>query len=459
MKRVQIRSLLQPRIILFLFLGIFLVLVLLPTGIGIRFSLAIGAIPLIIYSSSSFELRDSVYVLLGICGIQISENPIGEISLTPTTVLISIGALVILIRTFRSEFKKRILIKTKSSTYLLFLSVFFMAICVSAGAILNSTFNDLTFSWLTSLLLMFTILRVGQIEQFESIKTLFAFSCGAVVTILIDLYLLLAKISLNQGETNAGRYLGAIGDYELAGEYFAVVLTLSVATLINSRGKFGFWVSTSFALSSLALLFSTETRSAILLGICGMLFVSLTNARNGQQRQKLKGKIVLFIGVTAALFGAVYLFISSGVSRLTESSNSGTLFDLINRGDVWVPLFSQSSFISPTLLGNGTKDAMAILGTYPHSLFFWIYWAFGIAGVLSMILILVASFSILFSAQKPDWLLKAFILCLIIVLLDQFKIEFTRHSAPTLLFFAFLGIAVSLAIKKIDASPKYQFLK
>jgi hypothetical protein len=311
--------------------------------------------------------------------------------------------------------------------------------------LVSAIFNGLStaiVAWLSGsfILLSLLVMPAKFLPSFEDARR--ALSLGMAVSVAYDLTLFLRGIGFDKSTFNEGRFGGSLGDYELVAEYYGVAVLLGVVNLVLDNSALWRLVSSGLVAGSAYLLVETESRGPILLLVIfvpAFLFMtSFKRESNGRRALMIMSMTVAAVLMT---FGAYMQ--TDGFARFTGIRIDNGIASILNRESVWAYFTGLRSFVETGVLGNGIAYPYDDIGTYPHSLYLWVLWSFGYAGLGAFIVFLVAVLArVTGEASKKNVAGLAALLILGYVLLDQVKVEVARHSAPVIFFLIILSLAI-----------------
>ena len=323
--------------------------------------------------------------------------------------------------------------------------VFFLASSVIAMlALLSSLFSwrGIDFiSWTVFPLISgFLVLLLTRIESLTFEKFMNAFSLAAGFLAVFD-FIGFARGSFRSADKfNFGRFMGSLGDYELSAEIYGLGILVGVYLLIATK-SLRIRLATSLGITLLAALIgATQTRSAFLLVISGVLLLILFASASKYLKRAALALIALITIVQVLAFSPLR-GLEGILSRLSLVNLNDDIPGLVNRSGVWSYFQGLSSYSNVSWIGNGFSYPFETIQTYPHSLYLWLYWS---GGPLVVILLVIAALSALvlnFKRFREFPLDAAATLILITYLLiDQSKIEVSRFASTTWLFWLMLAL-------------------
>ena len=241
---------------------------------------------------------------------------------------------------------------------------------------------------------------------------------------------------------NAGRFFGSLGDYELSAELYGICILVAVYFVIVTKD----WKIRALALIEAtgftALLASTQTRSAFLLVLAGAVFLISASGLSRNLARTLSALAVLLVSIP--LLTLTQVNFSEIVNRLSVLQVGQELPELLNRGKVWGYFERLPSFQEAFAFGNGFSYPFDTIQTYPHSLYFWIYWSGGIVALVFLCAAILAAFVYSVRRIKLNRINASLALSIVVFLaIDQSKIEVARFSSTTWLFWLMLALTFS----------------
>ena len=310
----------------------------------------------------------------------------------------------------------------------------------AGAAILSSTDSFISYMpWLIGISLVTAMLALPRqnLPRVHTVRRTLLMS-GAF-TMLYDLVGMLRGSGFTESAVNAGRFSGSLGDYELAAEYYGLIILLAVGSLLVDRTPRWVFISILNIIAGTVLLFTTLARGPLIL-LCLtipvlLLLTALSDSRS-RKRAALTSSVILL-----AVIGFWNAITSSDVfGRLSDVDTSGRISDAINRGPLWDRFTNLDSFKQVGFLGNGFDYPYMEIGTYPHSLYLWTYWSGGLVALLSLAAIFATLFVMLLIAvirgsRDAVWAL----MLLAYLLADQVKIEFVRFPETIVLFWTVIA--------------------
>ena len=253
---------------------------------------------------------------------------------------------------------------------------------------------------------------------------------------------------------------GTLGDYELLAQWFAILIPFAVYFLLSDKKHF---VSRLFVIVGfLAGIVMTGTRGALISVSIGLLVFLWIILRNERGAGKLLKRSIEVAFVLALVVGTLLVSFPERASeywgRFTEavwSYQSGAdLSAVANRGSVWANAINTIG--SPSLLGNGPNRLFSF-----HSLYLTVIYEVGIVGVAAflgfLLYVIRRCYKSLGARSQSDEyvLLAASFASLLILLVDEIKVEFLRYSSTSELAWMLFGIAlVSARLHKRSVAQK-----
>jgi hypothetical protein len=229
------------------------------------------------------------------------------------------------------------------------------------------------------------------------------------------------------------RFKGGLGDYELLAEIMVLGITASLFWILGTGWKLHLLLSLMFMTVTL---FQTGTRSSLLLLVSALV---LTFSGKGKALKRF------FVPLASMLILLQFFPISATstlIVRLQELDFfAGDFSANINRKQVW-EIYSSRLDSGANLFGNGPTFPFEKFGLYPHSLLNSFLYLFGILGTIVFFAFLLAT---LFTAARSKSKFQSFELTfLLIFLVDQIKIEFTRLGNYSVFILICLGLIYTL---------------
>jgi hypothetical protein len=298
-----------------------------------------------------------------------------------------------------------------------------------------------------------TIMVIALVVMPKSRLPRFLSICRAIViamaiSVAYDLSFLIQGRGFDVGTYNGGRFGGSLGDYELTGEYVGVCILLGITVLINDDSKRWKTLAVALVLGSLPILIATQSRGPVLLLIV-LVPVYLIVMVVSKQRRKGRAVMLLLV-LTLAVMGNFSAYSrSNSFDRIAGLHLDGSFASTLNRESVWSYFRELATYKNAGPIGNGVSYPYEEIGTYPHSLYLWLFWSFGYLGVLAIGLMICAILILLLRrAARKDVQCISALAILVFVLADEAKIEAARFSASV----AFFWVVIALAIVAIRRS-------
>jgi hypothetical protein len=241
---------------------------------------------------------------------------------------------------------------------------------------------------------------------------------------------------------------GPIGDYELLGEFFALIGSVAAFFAVRTRSltRLGWIVLLFVAMLGIA---GTSTRSGFFVLLLGSL-VSFATART---RAVVALAVTAGVGSLLVVFPALHLMksrFSSGFlfERIDQIDRGGSVFDLLGRADVWTMFLHQTPKGFDALLGAGPAFDYSRFGTYPHSLPLTLFFTVGLVGAFAFYGLL-ATISVRCvrawrQTREPLALLGALLVALFVV--NELKIEFVRSFNYEWFVWGLLGVCAATGL-------------
>lgn len=294
--------------------------------------------------------------------------------------------------------------------------------------------------------------RIAQSPKFSELMTYWLI--GASVLALLDTFGLATGRFRATGAFNAGRFLGSLGDYELSAEVYGLSILVAVFVILSAKSQLIRVLALIEILAFTLLLVSTQTRSAFLLALIGTIGIVLSSSLNRNRKRSL-GLLGLIAILTEAWLSAQGSF-QDLLSRFASVEYNQDLPGVANRASVWDYFQNLKSFTDLPLLGNGFSYPYSEIQSYPHSLYLWVLWSGGFLAFLLLILAALASASILIFRWKTNRVNSSAALILLgFVLIDQAKVEVSRYSATSWVFWLVLSVAfVSMGSRDNELEAK-----
>ncbi len=243
---------------------------------------------------------------------------------------------------------------------------------------------------------------------------------------------------------------------ESAGEILATILPLNFAIYIYSKDR-TFLFSAIVTLTGLML---TLTRSAIFLGLIGLIFFAIIGLRG-----KYRMKIVYFVSFIFLVSPIILFLFPSLLQDIVYRFNitldnffiSGLTLDTINRG-----MFENAYFYvlnNINVLGHGMVTIVPTGVLHLHNLYLTLLFQLGIIGLILFLFFLLQVFVVNIKALKKikndknkKMIIVAILIGLMVFCLNEFKFEFMRHSSYQYLTFVILSIFYNIPICFIEAN-------
>ena len=226
---------------------------------------------------------------------------------------------------------------------------------------------------------------------------------------------------------------GVVGDYELLSEMFLIGMVLSIG-LIYQLKKYVYVFPLFIYLAGIIF---TKTRSSMLLFALALasIFIGLNLA--GKDYRRTSMKIVLSLVCAGIVLGFIFRGqVNDFVQRAGAYFGSRNLMsaEAINRKEVWgagVRFFLKN----PTIFGKGIYDYDFTVGEGSfHSPYLTILCKIGIFGLIIHFIFWLkmlqkAGYSLAVRTKVENWYLLFFLLiAVILMLIDETKIEYLRYS-------------------------------
>jgi hypothetical protein len=245
------------------------------------------------------------------------------------------------------------------------------------------------------------------------------------------------------------RTMGPFHDYELLSEYFALNIPLVFLCLVRSKRLLGRAVYALILFADLFLMFSTITRGGIIILMIGFIYLVFTSRRDLN--------FVRLTAITATLV-LLMVFIDAFISRYTTS---GSLFARLfattftsgvipeNRYGAWQ--FGIVRGLETPFIGHGPAwdyaKGLERRGI-PHSIFMYLFDLTGLFGLSAFIFFLyrIVKMSIrsigasLVSSPFPQAFMKVLHVCLVMLIIDQIKVEYLRNNIYTYFVWLLFGL-------------------
>lgn len=312
-----------------------------------------------------------------------------------------------------------------------------IAIIVSSAAV--GTPNWEVFPWLAgaiTLLLAQSQAHLGVLTASLVRRTLLM---AFATSLLADLTAYFVGARFASEVSGAGRFQGLLGDYELTAEYYAIAYIVALGTTILDNDRRWRLAALAVCLAVLPLQLATQTRAAFFLIIVATVALPLgILILRGRRKVALRIVFILLVVMGGAVAARSTVMDSDLWKRVMQISGQ-SFAESINRAATWRYFTSLQSFRQFPWFGNGLPYDYGSIQTYPHSLYLWLRWTWGWAGLAVTIFLMAAAIwrsaraTIAGSAQA--WV------CLVAVLAitgDQIKIEVARRPASVALFFMLL---------------------
>lgn len=264
-------------------------------------------------------------------------------------------------------------------------------------------------------------------------------TAGGLV-LAVDMLLLLTGSNVISGD-NAGRFTGSTGDYELAAEYYAFMIIVALGSLWLEKGLHAKVFLVTTAVVGVTLLLATQSRSSLLLTVVAVPAIYLIHSL-GSARHRAR---TLIITVLASV--ATFIVLDQGrvnfatYDRLSRIDTEGSLAQVLNRSGVWTYFDQQVKYRGVPLIGNGFQYDYLSFGTYPHSLYKWLHWSGGTVGLVVFIALVSAVWltatKVYLAGRDLENLLPPTLL--LVLMVDQYKIEVSRTPESILFLFLLLG--------------------
>lgn len=238
------------------------------------------------------------------------------------------------------------------------------------------------------------------------------------------------------------RFAGLLGDWELLPELLVlgtVLLTWLATTASTRMQRVASVVGIALCIWDAA---ASNTRGPFLLLVPACLIVVTVSASHVSKGAAFAVTVVAGMWSLLALVGAgEHLPL---VSRLADVGRSGAgVAGFLNRSVPWSILMARPEFHTNMWTGNGLTYPFQSIGIYPHSLYLTLIYEVGLLGLglLSLFLLWLARdllVQVRWSRRGPATALLA---TLLVLLLDEVKIEFSRLPLLVVVFGALLALS------------------
>ena len=302
------------------------------------------------------------------------------------------------------------------------------------------------FSWFSLLITSYVLIQYRFTLEIDLLSYLsnVAFVISAISLVFSMPYLMQTSELLKYSYVNEWGYQrlrGATSDYELTAEIL-ILGFISASVLTKKILSFQFL---KFVLISIVLVL-TGTRAALLAPLGALLcWIFL-------KKEKFIDKRILLLTLTTLL--SLYYFGSTLISRFILQLSS-KLESKLNREKVW-NLYDRLS-LKNDILGRGPYYPFEKYGFYPHSLFKSLLYIGGWSTVLFFALaiakILVKNLRNFFDVDSQVG--RTNLVLLLVFLIDQTKVEFTRSGG----YIFFVGIFLAVASTAKESGRVQQIRK
>jgi O-antigen ligase len=239
------------------------------------------------------------------------------------------------------------------------------------------------------------------------------------------------------------RVEGLLRDYELFAEYLAIHIPLFFFAIRQTKNKKLQFILKCFLAVTIMVLFSTETRGAIISLIIGMGYY-LWKMKRVLSVGRIIGMVAAGVLVSVAAYALLAVVVPQS-ANLIERFQEMDIRSLDTRQVVWesfVDRFRQEPFF-----GKGVVYDLRSYLFYPHSTYFYYLLTMGIAGLVAYILVVISVLkrgvaNLRKAADDPVLYELAIVLntMLIIFLIDGIKIEYARYSNYQLMIWLIFGL-------------------
>ncbi|MBM4400976.1 MAG: hypothetical protein FJ045_03390 [Crenarchaeota archaeon] len=242
---------------------------------------------------------------------------------------------------------------------------------------------------------------------------------------------------------------GVIGDYELFGEYLAIVGLIQIYLMLDENRRFHKIVWCFSLLATVGTLMLTSTRGALLVFVFGVLFfLNLRGHLNVSRLLKIIGLLLLAFLTMQPLFGLLREYVPSGylLDRFLLARYDVPIVDIINRRSSWEHVLAHINLDEAIVFGHGMKFQVEDVGTYPHSLPLYLLYTVGIFGLFFFYWFILGLFLKMWNRWKQirsTTMIPLLITVLVLFLIDQLKIEYVRQPNYGFVVWYLIGLSAA----------------
>jgi len=306
------------------------------------------------------------------------------------------------------------------------------------------------------------LLIVNHVKSEEDIKSLMLFfNLSAFYTLIawFGFYYLGNHLpdfirSVNDGG-GGERFSGLWGDYELVVEYCFINLIFALIILVTNPSKSSKLISLTSLIITLPMVISTGTRSFIIIAGLYAILVLLFILHNDKIHFGEKIRLIYFLIVAGFVVTTLVSQSDILLERFSHTINNYQLFTTYKTLNAFEALVNRNYSTAYEavlevggLFGKGSffvhqvdNDTMVY-----HCLYFQLIVNFGIVGLIVFVMFFVNLLSGMLRVylRNKSRLLMMFWILLVVLLIDQVKIDFMRSKPQILVYWMLFGISLSI---------------
>lgn len=276
-----------------------------------------------------------------------------------------------------------------------------------------------------------------------------------------DKYMLFGREEFSMMHVREDRLTGPFGGVGVSAEYFVIMVYMIMHQILTTSRPKERWLLGGLILVNLALLVATGNRGGFLtlIGAGGLYLWMFRHLLGTGRTLKIAFAGVVLLSVSAAIT-INYTSFNTLFERLLETEVEEGIPD--TRAVVWPmawaaikerPLFGNGPRLRLTDDERGKDYKGHVVIMYPHNLYLFLLFTIGITGLIAFLIFLTTPLYRCWRASRkvpndPVMLsfLKTGVVMMIIIFVDQIKVEFMRYSLVDYWHFVFALFGVLIAV-------------